>query len=273
MSDWLKQSWPDLSLELEAPGILWLTLNRPKASNAFSLEMIHSLTTLLPVVDSDTRVRVIIVTGAGDNFCAGGDIKAMQEESGMFAGASEELRRRYQQGIQKIPLTMESLSKPVIALVNGAAVGAGCDFACMADMRVATPDTFFAETFAKLGLVPGDGGTFFLPRVIGWSRAMEMFLTGRRVAGDEAKQWGMVNVLAAAGEEKKAARELALKVTQMAPIALQMTKKAMRLSWKAELAQALDLLAAFQGITQRTDDHREAVNAFVEKRQPIFKEQ
>ena len=102
---------------------------------------------------------------------------------------------------------------------------------------------------------------------------MEMFLTGRRVAAEEAKQWGMVNVLAAAGEEKKAARELALKVTQMAPIALQMTKKAMRLSWKAELAQALDLLAAFQGITQRTDDHREAVNAFVEKRQPIFKEQ
>lgn len=273
MSDWLKKSWTDLKLNLEDQGLLWITLDRPEASNAFSDEMIDSLVSVLPKADSDSRIRVILITGSGKNFCAGGDVKAMHEESGMFKGPSEELRRRYQQGIQRIPMTMEAVSKPIIAVVNGAAVGAGCDFACMADLRVAGPKSFFAETFAKLGLVPGDGGTYFLPRVIGWTRAMEMFLTGRRVQADEAKQWGLINVLSAEGKEVESARELALQCSSMAPIALSMTKKAMRLSWRAELSQALDLLAAFQGITQRSDDHREAVSAFLEKRPAQFQDQ
>lgn len=273
MSDWLKDSWPDLELKLEAEGLLWVMLNRPEASNAFSDEMITSLVTMLPKADTDSRVRVILFTGSGKNFCAGGDVKAMKDETGMFAGPSEELRRRYQRGIQRIPLAMEALSKPVIAVVNGAAVGAGCDFACMADMRVAGPKAFFAETFAKLGLVPGDGGTYFLPRVIGWPRAMEMFLTGRRVEASEAKQWGMLNVLSEEGKEVEAARELALQCASMAPTALQMTKKALRFSQKAELSQALDMLAAFQGITQRTDDHKEAVSALLEKRPARFNDQ
>src|SRR5690606_33765825 len=195
-----------------------------------------SLVDVLSKADNDKRVRVSVITGAGKNFCAGGDIKAMKDETGMFAGDSDELRRRYQMGIQRIPLAMEAHSKPIIALVNGAAVGAGCDFACMADLRVGSENTFFSETFAKLGLVPGDGGTYFLPRVIGWSRAMEMFLTGRRVEASEAKQWGMLNILSDEGKEVEAARELALQCASMAPTALQMTKKALRFSQKAELA-------------------------------------
>lgn len=268
--DWIEQEWPDLLIKLESNGIFWVTLNRPEASNAFSDEMISSLVEMLPKADTDNRVRVIIVTGAGKHFCAGGDIKAMQKEQGMFAGSSNELRERYQKGIQRIPLVMESLSKPVIALVNGAAVGAGCDFACMADMRVAASKAFFAETFAKLGLVPGDGGTYFLPRAIGWPRAMEMFLTGRKVSAQEALSWGMVNRVAAEGKEIEQVLELACACLEMAPIALQMTKKALRMSVKNELSQALDLLASFQGITQRTDDHREAVNALLEKRSAKF---
>ncbi len=273
MNDWMKKQWQDLALEFESAGLLWITLNRPQASNAFSDEMIDSLVEVLGLAENDERVRVILFAGAGKHFCAGGDIKAMDEESGMFAGDPNQLRRRYQAGIQRIPLAMEALSKPTIAIVHAAAVGAGCDFACMADLRVGGEKTFFAETFAKLGLVPGDGGTYFLPRVIGWSRAMEMFLTGRRIAAPQALQWGLLNCVAAPGQEREEGRKLALECLQMAPIALQMTKKAMRLSWKGELQQALDMLAAFQGITQRTKDHRQAVSALLEKRAATFKGQ
>lgn len=270
MIDWSTHQWNDLLVSLDSDGILWVTLNRPEASNAFSDEMIESLVTMMPQADIDDRVRLFVVTGAGKHFCAGGDIKAMRDESGMFAGSSNELRQRYQKGIQRIPLMMEALSKPVIALVNGAAVGAGCDFACMADLRVASSDAFFSETFAKLGLVPGDGGTYFLPRVIGWPRAMEMFLTGRKVSATEALSWGMINRLASNGDELETVQKLAGQILQMAPIALAMTKKALRFSQKAELTQALDLLASFQGITQRTQDHKEAVNALLEKRKANF---
>lgn len=273
MSHWSKQTWSDLLVSLNDHGILSITLNRAEASNAFSDEMIHSLVTVLDHAEHDTKVRVIIFSGAGKNFCAGGDVKAMHEESGMFAGASDELRRRYQAGIQRIPIAMERLSKPTIAVVHGAAVGAGCDFACMSDMRVGGPKTFFAETFAKLGLVPGDGGTFFLPRVIGWSRAMEMFMTGRKVAATQALNWNLLNYMTEEGQELKKAMELAHECLEMAPIAQQLTKKAMRLSWKGELQQALDMLAAFQGISQRTADHKDAVSALLEKRSPTFKGQ
>tara|TARA_R110000868_G_scaffold280577_1_gene540969 strand:- start:739 stop:1548 length:810 start_codon:yes stop_codon:yes gene_type:complete len=266
MSSWLKKSWPDLNISLLEGGILQVTLNRPDSSNAFSDEMIESLVTMMPLAEADPSVRVYLITGAGKHFCAGGDIKAMNEQTGMFKGPPNELRQRYQQGIQRIPLMMESLSKPIISYVNGAAVGAGCDFACMADLRVASDKAFFAETFAKLGLVPGDGGTYFLPRVIGWPRAMEMFLTGRRVSASEALTWGMVNRVG----EFEVALELAKTCLEMAPIALQMTKKALKLSQRAELSQALDQLAAFQGITQRSDDHKEAVQALLEKRPAKF---
>lgn len=266
MSTWLKQTWPDLKISLLEGGILQITLDRAEASNAFSDEMIESLVTMMPLAEKDPSVRVFLITGAGKHFCAGGDIKAMNDRSGMFAGASNELRERYQQGIQRIPLMMESLSKPIVTFVNGAAVGAGCDFACMADLRVASDKAFFAETFAKLGLVPGDGGTYFLPRIIGWPRAMEMFLTGRRVSSAEALSWGMVNRVG----DFDHALELARSCLDMAPIALQMTKKALKLSQRAELSQALDQLAAFQGITQRSLDHEEAVKALLEKRPAKF---
>lgn len=270
MTDWSIHQWQDLLVRLDQQGIAWVTLNRPQASNAFSEEMIESLVTMIPLADCDDRVRLFVITGAGKHFCAGGDIKAMKDESGMFEGSPNQLRVRYQNGIQRIPLMMEALSKPVIALVNGAAVGAGCDFACMADLRVASSDAFFSETFAKLGLVPGDGGTFFLPRVIGWPRAMEMFLTGRKVSATEALSWGLINRLASNGDELETVQKLSDQILQMAPIALSMTKKALRFSQKAELAQALDLLASFQGITQRTKDHKEAVNALLEKRKANF---
>ncbi len=136
--------------------LLWVTLNRPQHSNAFSDEMITELCRLLREADFDVDVRVIILTGAGKTFCAGGDVKAMEERTGMFSGGNEELRRRYMKGIQQIPLTIEALQTPLVAMVNGAAIGAGCDLACMCDIRVGCEQSRFGETFAKLALVPGD---------------------------------------------------------------------------------------------------------------------
>ncbi len=253
--------------------ILTLTLNRPEASNAFHLPMIEELVSTLDWADQNSDIRVIMITGAGKNFCAGGDIKAMADKKEMFAGESDELRRRYQHGIQRIPQMMEKIQKPVIAVVNGAAIGAGCDFAAMADMRLGCEFTKMGETFSKLALVPGDGGTYFLPRVVGYTKAMEMFLTGRIYNSDECKQMGLLNALVPAELLMNTARKMAESIAANSPIAVQMTKKALRISYLKDLQTSLDLLAAYQGITQRTEDHFEALSAFNEKRAPEFKGQ
>lgn len=270
MKDYLKESYTDLLVE-EDSTLLWVTLNRPKYSNAFSDEMISELCRLLREADWDDDVRVIILTGAGKTFCAGGDVKAMEEKTGMFAGDPEGLRRRYTKGIQQIPLTIEALHTPLVAMVNGSAIGAGCDLACMCDIRVGCRHSRFGETFAKLALVPGDGGTFFLQRVIGFAKAMELSLTGRIVPADEALTLGLLNDLVEVDALKEETEKLARSIAANSPVAVSMIKKAIRQARTAEISGHLDLLAAFQGITQRTEDHFEGVRALKEKRQPHFK--
>lgn len=251
--------------------ILWLTLNNPEQSNAISSEMISSLTMVLKHADSDPAVRVMVITGEGPHFCAGGDVKAMESKTGMFAGEGNELRVRYMHGIQQIPKTIEDLSKPVIAMVNGAAVGAGCDLSMMCDLRIGTAKSKFAETFTKLNLVPGDGGTFVLQRVIGYSKAMQMFLTGDFVEGAKALEWGLLNYLVDEASLEAETERLAQRIAGNGPSAVQMTKKAMKISYLHDLGTSLDLLAAFQGIAQRTEDHFEALQAAKEKRPAQFK--
>ena len=153
-------------------GIQLLTLNLPEKRNPLNDQTIVELVDALKIADRDPKVRVILLTGAGKGFSSGGDIKAMRDRIEMFAGESYELKERYQVGIQQIPLTIEAMATPIIALVNGAAIGAGCDLACMCDLRLGTKQAKFGETFAKLGLVPGDGGTYFLPRVVGYARSL-----------------------------------------------------------------------------------------------------
>lgn len=269
MKDNLNQAYTDILVEENSP-LLWITLNRPKQSNAFSDEMIAELCHLLREADWDDDVRVIILTGAGKSFCAGGDVKAMEEKTGMFAGDPEELRRRYTRGIQRIPLTIEALHTPLIAMVNGAAIGAGFDLACMCDIRVGCSQSKFGETFAKLALVPGVGGTFFLQRVVGFAKAMELSLTGRIVTADEALSLGLLNSLVDKEALKTETEKLALSIATNSPVAVSMIKKAIRQARTAEISGHLDLLAAFQGITQRTEDHFEGVRALKEKRPPKF---
>jgi len=252
-------------------GILTITLNRPEASNAFNDVMIDELVGSLNAADINDEVRVILINSEGKNFCAGGDIKAMKDKTEMFAGESDELRRRYQKGIQKIPLAMEKLQKPTVMAVQGAAIGAGCDFAAMGDIRIGGTSTKMGETFSKLALVPGDGGTYFLPRVVGYTKAMEMFLTGRIYKAEDCYKMGLLNELVSDEEIQGRAEEVAREVASNAPIAIQMTKKALKMSHLKDLQTSLDILAAFQGITQRTEDHFEGLDALKEKRRPKFK--
>ena len=267
MKPYLDEAYTDLLVEMDAP-LLWVTLNRPHCSNAFSDGMITELCGLLREADWDDDVCVIVLTGAGKAFCAGGDVKAMEEKTGMFAGDPEGLMRRYTRGIQQIPLTIEALHTPLVAMVNGAAIGAGCDLACMCDIRVGCRHSRFGETFATLALVPGDGGTFFLQRVVGYAKAMELSLTGRIVLAEEALALGLLNQLVEVEELKAATRRLALTIAANSPVAVSMIKKAIRQARTAEISGHLDLLAAFQGITQRTEDHFERIRALKQKWQP-----
>lgn len=264
------QQLPHIQITVKNTHQLWVSLNNPEQMNAITTEMINSLTTVLTHADFDKNIRVVVLTGVGKNFCAGGDIKAMEEKSGMFAGESNELRTRYQHGIQRIPQCMENLSVPVIAMVNGAAVGAGCDLSMMCDLRVGNSKTKFAETFTRMGLVPGDGGTFFLQRVVGYAKAMQMFLTAKNFEGKEALDFGLMNFMFEDLEMEKETEKLADTIASLAPVAQRLTKKAMKVAYMHDLQTSLDMLASFQGISQRTGDHFEAIKSFKEKRSPTF---
>lgn len=249
---------------------LWITLNRPDASNAFSEEMIAELVRNLYLADQDRNVRSIVITGEGKHFCAGGDVKGMKQKAGMFAGEPNELRERYKFGIQQIPICMNSLSTPTIAMVNGAAIGAGLDLACMCDIRVASEKAKFGETFTKLALVPGDGGTFFLQRIIGFAKAMELSLTGEIIDAEMAKSIGLVNYVVGADTLKEKTSQLLSKINSNSPIATQMLKRAFIHASKNDLHSNLEMLSAFQGITQRTSDHFNALDAVANKSQADF---
>lgn len=268
MSYYLKQ-FEDLLVEQKLH-VVWITLNRAEASNAYSTNMVKNLVEVLRHADADTNVRAIVLTGAGKNFCAGGDVKAMKGKTGMFAGESNELREAYQNGIQQIPLTMSQLKTPIIAMVNGAAVGAGCDLAAMCDLRVVSEDATFAETFARVGLVPGDGGAYFLTRLVGFGKAMEMFMTCRTYSAKEAKEMGLANQVVLPNELKKKTEELAEQLAALPPIALQMTKKAMAHAYQNDLSSHLELMSAYQGITQRSSDHFRALDGLLEKKKASF---
>ena len=268
--EFYNETFEHLKLEIKNKHQLWITLNNPEQMNAITLSMVDSLVRVFKYADFDQQIRVIVLTGMGKNFCSGGDIKAMEEKSGMFKGESNELRLRYMHGIQQIPRVIEEISTPIIALVNGAAIGAGCDLSMMCDLRIGSEKTRFGETFTKMGLVPGDGGTFFLQRVVGYAKAMQMFLTAEIVEGKKAVDFGLLNFYFAEEQILNETIKLADVIAGLAPIAQSMTKKAMKISYLNDLHTSLDLLSTFQGITQRTDDHFEALKAFSEKRNPHF---
>lgn len=259
----LNQSFINHTLELE--------LNNPDQMNALSEILIEELCEALDYYNQCPEVRVLILSGKGKAFCAGGDVKGMKAKTGMFAGDNEELRQRYLHGIQKIPMAMEKFRKPIIAKLNGAAIGAGADLTCMCDIRVGSSKFKFGETFCKLGLVPGDGGPYFLTRALGHAKTMELYLTGDIIDATEAKNIGLLNHLVSDEKElNDKVLEIANKIASNAPIAISMTKQAIKAARDQELGHHLEMMATYQAISQRTNDHMEGVDALLEKRAPNF---
>lgn len=255
-----------LLVEREGNVETW-TMNLPEIRNPVSSpDIIDALVENVARVNQDVDVRAVILTGAGPAFSAGGNIKDMAQGAGMFGGTPYELRDGYRNGIQRIPLALYHCQVPLIAAVNGPAVGAGCDVTLMCDMRVASESAWFAESFVGLGIIPGDGGAWLLSKTIGPARTAEMALTGDRITADVALEWGLVNQVVEADDLLPAAKKLAGRVAKNPPHSLRMTKKLLREAQHQSLESILELSAAMQALAHHTQDHREALDAFVEKR-------
>ncbi|KAA0917958.1 crotonase/enoyl-CoA hydratase family protein [Dietzia sp. ANT_WB102] len=247
------------------------TLNLPEARNPISdPAIVDAICEQVAVVNADHDVRAVVLTGAGSAFSAGGNVKDMVNRSGMFGGSPYELRDGYRQGIQRIPRALYHCEVPVVAAVNGPAVGAGCDLAVMCDLRVASTTAWFAESFVQLGIIPGDGGAWLLTKAIGPARAAEMALTGDRVTAEQAAEWGLVNRVVDPDALMGAARELAARVAKNPPHAVRMAKRLLRESQHQSLESLLELSATMQALAHHTEDHREALAAFGEKRPGNF---
>jgi enoyl-CoA hydratase/carnithine racemase len=261
---------PFLIIERDGP-IATITLNRPDERNAISRpEYIQEIRDFCADATRDTSLKAVIVTGAGSAFCAGGNVKDMRDKTGIFEGSPFTLRNRYRDGIQQIPLALYELEVPTIAAVNGPAIGAGLDLACMCDVRIAAQGAIFAESFVKLGIVPGDGGAWLLPRIVGNARATLMTLTGDAIDTAKALDYGLVSDVVAPDALLDAAKAVALRIAANPSAALRLTKRLLREAQDMKLGPLLELSAAYQALAHHTEDHEEAVNAFLEKRKPSF---
>ena len=247
-------------------GVVTLTMNNPDKRNALSgTYQAPDFLAACDRISRDITVKAVILTGAGKAFSAGGDVMAMRDKRGVSAGIPVEIRGNYKSGIQRIPLAFYDLEVPTIAAVNGAAIGAGCDLACMCDIRIASEHAKFAESFVKLGIIPGDGGAYFLPRAIGLSAACEMTFTGDTIDAEQALAWGLVSRVVPAGKLMDTARELAERIAANPGHALRLTKRLLRESQHAKLDTVLELSAAFQALAHHTEDHDKAVAAMAAK--------
>jgi enoyl-CoA hydratase/carnithine racemase len=249
-----------------------LTLNMPETRNALNGEACYAaFETHFETLNQDLNIRAIVLTGAGSAFCSGGNIADMRDKKGMFAGTPEQVAENYRLGIQRIPRAFERLQVPIIAAVNGPAIGAGNDLACMCDIRIASTNAKFAESFVKVGIIPGDGGCWFLPRVVGYAKAAEMIFTGETLDAEEALRVGLVSDVSAPEQLMDAALNLAQRIATNPPQVLRWSKQLLRQAQTGLLDEALIQAGRFQGMAHQTLDHLEALAAFYEKRLAVFK--
>lgn len=265
-----QQATPFLLTERHG-AVLTARLNRPETRNALT-DPAHmaELVDLCRQIRSDHSIKVLILTGEGSAFCAGGNVKDMQQRGGIFAGSPYQVRDSYRDSIQRIPLALYELDVPVIAAINGPAIGAGLDLACMCDIRIASDKALFAESFVKVGIVPGDGGAWLLPRVIGLPKASLLAFTGDTINATQALDWGLVAEVVPAGLLQSQAHALAQRIAANPSHALRLTKRLLREGQHMRLDSLLELSAAYQALAHHTDDHLEAVNAFLDKRPAQF---
>jgi enoyl-CoA hydratase/carnithine racemase len=243
-----------------------LTLNRPEIRNALTgRAMIDEIEAVCKKVQADLDVSVLIVTGAGPAFSGGGNIKDMFNKSNMFAGDPAQIRDNYRKGIQRVPLAFHRLDVVTIAAVNGPAIGAGCDLACMCDIRIASEKARFGETFVSVGLVPGDGGAFFLPRLVGFSKACELAFTARVIDAQEALRIGLVSDVTPPDRLLERAGELAQEIAQQPARILRLAKRLFQQAQGKSLEDVLELSAAFQALCHHSPEHERAIEQKVKK--------
>ena len=257
-----------------------IILNRPEKYNAFSLPMIRKWAEALQDAQDDQTIRVIVVTAKGKAFSTGGDIDAMLAGKGFVGGDDQgeawgdkaiDRKRALTNHIHKIALTLETMDKPVICGINGIAVGAGLDMALMCDIRVAAEDAKLSAGYVKVGIVPGDGGAFYMPRLVGVAKALEILWTGDFISAHEAEKIGMVNKVVPALELEQATLEMARKIADSPPVCVQMIKRAVYSAQRTnDLRTALDLISSQMAIVTEMSDHKEGLSALKEKRKPIF---
>jgi enoyl-CoA hydratase/carnithine racemase len=252
--------------------IVTLTLNRPDTRNAIAEhDDCGALIEGVQRADADSEVSVLILTGAGSAFSAGGNLKAMKERNGIGPLATPaDTRVNYRRGIQRIPRALMDVEIATIAAVNGHAIGLGLDLACYCDLRICADTAKLASSFVKLGIVPGDGGAWILQRILGYPRAAELILTGDTITAAEAGAMGLVNKVVPAADVMAEARALAERIAVNPPRSIRMAKRLLREGQSTRLHDLLELSAAFQALAHETADHHEAVDAFLEKRRPKF---
>jgi enoyl-CoA hydratase/carnithine racemase len=269
------QSLPELAsrrLRLARDGhLLIVTLDDPATRNAlYGDDLFRDFETVAAYANADLSIRAVILTGAGPAFSSGGNIREMRDKAGMFGGTPQEIEQNYKDGIQRIPRALMNLDVPLIAAVNGPAVGAGCDLACMCDLRIASNAASFAESFVRVGIVAGDGGAWLLPRIVGYPRAAEMAFTGESVDAKRAFAIGLVSRVVPHEKLMDAACELASRIADNPPKVLRWTKRLLKEAQHQRLDAILDMAASYQALAHQTSDHTEAVAAILEKRKPMF---
>jgi len=248
-------------------GVGLITMNRPEKFNAMNRQLIAELRENLEGAEKDEEVKVVVLTGAGEGFCAGGDIEGHPS----FKTDDPMVREKYMKEAQLITLLLHRMPKPIIAAVNGVAAGAGLDMAMACDIRIASEEARFTEVFAKAGLIPDMGGTYFLPRLVGVGKALELIFTGDIIDAQEALRIGLVNQVVASSELMTRAMELAKRLAQGPTQSYRLAKLAVYQGLELGLETALEHEVFGQNLLLGTEDVREAAKAFTEKRKPVFK--
>lgn len=249
-----------------------LRLNRPDTLNAIATHAdCIDLIAAVRAVDADPGISVAILTGNGRAFSAGGNLRSMKERNGIGPlDQPDSTRANYRRGVQAITRAMLDIEVPMIAAVNGHAIGLGCDLACLCDMRIAATSAQFACSFVKVGMVPGDGGAWSLQKIVGYAVAAELLFTGDRFDAARAKEIGLVGQVVPDEALMAEALALAARISCNPVRALRLTKRLLREAQTARMSDILELSAAYQALAHETSDHAEAVDAFLEKRAPLF---
>jgi enoyl-CoA hydratase/carnithine racemase len=250
--------------------VVTLTLNEPATRNALSDPIIEALVAACARIDADLSVSCVIVTGQGRSFSAGGDVKEMARRAALDRDSPAAMRRSYQRGIQRVPLALFELEVPTIAAINGHAIGAGLDLSLACDIRIAGEDAQFAESFLRMGIVSGDGGSWLLPRIVGVARAYQMSLTAEPIDAATALQWALVSAVVPNETLLEEATRVARLIVRHPPQAVRLYKRLLRQSEGATLPASLELASNILALLNPTDDQREAVAAFLARRPPVF---